>query len=392
MNQVVIAGTGLHPFGKFPEKSLKQLARTAIVEALKEARIQLRQIEAAFVGNAFAGLTTGQESVRGQVILRSVGLDGIPVVNVENACASGSTALHQAWVSILAGLYDTVLVLGAEKLFVGNTARSIRAISSAADVETMGSRGLQFTALYAMGAKQYMKRYGATIEDIARVAVKNSRHGSLNPIAQFRKPLSVEQVLSSRMISDPLTLYMCSSIADGAAAVILMSEKKARQIGVTTPVFVRGCQVMSGIYQRRSGDGPRNAVAVAAERTYRQAGIGPEELDVVEVHDAAASSEISHLESLGLVPEGTGYEHLKAGRFDLDGELPVNTSGGLLSRGHPVGATGVAQVCEIVRQLKQEAGGRNIQNGKKPRSGLCLNTGGRVHDDRAAIVTTILSL
>ncbi|HEY8528075.1 MAG TPA: thiolase family protein [Paenibacillaceae bacterium] len=392
MSRVVVAGTGFHPFGKFPEKSLKQLSSVAIMEALREARIELRQIEAAFVGNAFAGLTTGQESVRGQVILRSVGLDGIPVINVENACASGSTALHQAWVSILAGLYETVLVLGAEKLFVGNTARSIRAISSATDVETMGSRGLQFTALYAMSAKQYMKKYGTTIEDIALVAVKNSRNGSLNPIAQFRKPLSVEQVLSSRMISEPLTLYMCSSIADGAAAVVLMSERKARQVGITTPVYIRGCQVMSGIYQRRDGDYPRNAVTVAAEKTYSQAGIGPKELDVVEVHDAAASSEISHLESLGLVPPGTGYEHLKRGRFNLDGDLPVNPSGGLLSRGHPVGATGVAQVCEIVRQLRQEAGERNIRNGKKPRSGLCLNTGGRVDDDRAAIVTTILSL
>lgn len=392
MAECLIAGVGFHPFGKFPDRSLKDLGAVAVLEAVRDAEMPLADIETAYVGNSYAGLTTGQESVRGQVILRHVGLSGIPIINVENACASGATALHQAAMAVRSGMVDTVLVLGVEKLFVGDTKKSIRALSTSTDVETMGDRGMQFTALYAMKARETMETHGISIQSMARVAVKNSRNGSLNPIAQFRKPQTIASVLSSRVISEPLTLLMCSSIADGAAAAILTSKRKARRAGVSKPVYIRGCGLRSGEYQRRDGLTERNSVRAAANKAYEDAAAGPDDLDLLEVHDAAAPSEIGHLESLGISPVEQGYRGLVAGRYDLEGELPVNPSGGLLSRGHPTGATGVAQVGEIVLQLRGEAGKRQVRNGHSIRAGLCLNTGGRVEDDRAAIAVTVLSL
>lgn len=209
-------------------------------------------------------------------------------MNVENACASGATALHQAVMAIRSGMADTALVLGVEKLFVGDTKRSIRALGSSTDVETMGGRGMQFTALYAMKARRNMETYGIPIESIARVVVKNSRNGSLNPSAQFRKPLSVETVVSSRIVSEPLTVPMCSSIADGAAAVVLTSEHKARRSVSSKPVYVRGCSLRSGEYQRRDGASESDSVRATADKAYEGSSIGHDDLDLLEVHDAAA--------------------------------------------------------------------------------------------------------
>lgn len=391
MTNCLIAGVGFHPFGRFPGKSLKDLGAVAVLGAVRDAGMTLSDIEIAYVGNSYAGLTTGQESVRGQVILRHVGLSGIPVVNVENACASGATALHQAAMAVRSGAAETALVLGVEKLFVGDTGKSIRALGTSTDVETMGNRGMQFTALYAMKARKTMELYGIPIESVAHVAVKNSRNGSLNPIAQFRKPQTVESILCSRLISEPLTLLMCSSIADGAAALLLVSERKARRAGIPKPVHVTGCGLRSGEYQRREGLVAADSVRTAADKAYEEAGIGPDDLDLLEVHDAAAPSEMDHLESLGIAPVERGYRELVDGRYDLGGELPVNTSGGLLSRGHPTGATGVAQVGEIVLQFRGDAGERQAWGGRPLATGLCLNTGGRVEDDRAAIAVTALS-
>ncbi len=388
----LVVGVGFHPFGRFPNRSLKELGAVAVLEAVRDAGINLADIQAAYVGNSYAGLLTGQESVRGQVILRHVGLSGIPVVNVENACASGATALHQAVMSIRSGMVDTALVLGVEKLFVGDTKRSIRALSSSTDVETMGGRGMQFTALYAMKAREIMQTYGIPLESVARVVVKNSRNGSLNPVAQFRKPQTVESVISSRVISEPLTLLMCSSIADGAAAVVLVSKQTARQVASSKPVYIRGCGLRSGEYQIRDGNSGSDSVRAAAEKAYEDSSVGHDDLDLLEVHDAAAPAEVNHLESLRITSVEKGYRELVAGRYDLEGKLPVNTSGGLLSRGHPTGATGVAQVGEIALQLRGEAEARQVRNGRTIRTGLCLNTGGRVEDDRAAIAVTVLSL
>ena len=272
MTRCVVAGVGFHPFGKFLDESLKDLGAVAVLGAVRDAGLTLSDVEVAYVGNSYAGLTTGQESVRGQVILRHVGLSGIPVINVENACASGATALQQAALSVRSGAAETALAFGVEKL---------RALGTSTDVETMGSRGVQFTAFYAMKARQTMEAFGIPIESVARVAVKNSRNGSLNPIAQFRKPQTIGSVLHSRPNSEPLTLLMCSSIADGAAAVLLVSERKAREAGIPRPVYVAGHGLRSGEYGRREGASEPDSVRAAAHKAYEEAGIGPDDLDLL---------------------------------------------------------------------------------------------------------------
>lgn len=384
MREVAVIGVGMHPFGKFPEKNLKELALPAILGAVKDANIGLKEIEAAYIGNSYAGVITGQESIRGQTITRYCGLDGIAVVNVENACASATTALREAYIAVAAGVYDVALAVGVEKLFCGDTARSIKALASGADIELTANTGFQFTGVYAMKANDYMRKYGATAEDFARVVVKNSRNSSNNSYAQFRKPLSVEEVVNSRKICDPLTLYMCSSMADGAAAAIICSLPKARQY-TTKPVFIRGSQLRSGMYQDPEKE-PKSTVAITSAEAYQKAGLGPSNIDFIEVHDAAAPAEFDHCEDMGFCAKGTAYKLIKEGRFDVTGALPVNPSGGLIGRGHPVGATGLAQTAEIVWQLRGEACGRQIiKDGQPPKVGLALNTGGRADDDRAAI-------
>lgn len=385
MRKVAIIGVGMHAFGKFPEKNLKGLALPAILNAVEDAKIGLKDIEAAYVGNSYAGLITGQEAIRGQTITRYCGLDGIPVINVENACASASTALREAYIAVAAGVYDVALALGVEKLFCGDTARSIKALATGSDLELTDNTGFQFTGIYAMKAKDYMRKYGATAEDFARVVVKNSTNGSRNPYAQFHKPLTVADVVNSKKICEPLTLYMCSSMADGAAAAIICSLPKARRY-TSKPIFISGSSLRSGIYHNPAETEAKSVVAMTAAEVYKQAGIEPSDVDFAEVHDAAAPAEFDHCEDLGFCEKGTAYKWLKEGKFDITGDLPVNPSGGLLGRGHPVGATGLAQTAEIVWQLRGEAGERQImKDGKLPKAGLALNTGGRVDDDRAAI-------
>jgi acetyl-CoA acetyltransferase len=389
--EVYVAGTGIHPFGKFPEKRLRDIAFPAVRDALADAEVGVRDVEIAFVGNAYAGLITGQESVRGQTVLRHCGFTDIPIVNVENACASGSTAIFQARLALLSGEYDVALVLGVEKLYTGDTARSIRAIASASDVEDPGLFAMQFTGIYAMKAAEYMARHGATDADLAKVVEKNSAHSALNPNAQFRKPLSVDQVLGSRSICEPLTLFMCSSMADGAAAAILVSDRfvrrcgaSKRNVGLATSALASGSFDISATPETRSG------IARLAERAYEQAGVGPESVDVAEVHDAAASSEWTHVEDLGFCDPGAGYRFISDGDAGLAGRLPVNPSGGLIGRGHPVAATGIAQVAELVTQIRGEAGPRQIGGGKAPKVGVALNTGGRIGEDRAALAMHVL--
>lgn len=390
MREVAIIGVGMHPFGKFPEKGIKELALSAIINAVNDAGVSLKDIEAAYIGNSYAGLISGQESIRGQTITRYCGLDGIAVVNVENACASGTTALREAYIAVAAGIYDIALAVGVEKLFCGDTGRSIQALATGADIDLTANTGFQFTAVYAMKAKEYMKKYGATAEDFARVVVKNSHNSSLNPYAQFKRPLSIAEVVNSKKICEPLTLYMCSSMADGAAAAIICSLPKARRY-TAKPVFIQGGVLRSGVYQD-PGKPPVSTVALTAAETYQKTGIGPKDIDFIEVHDAAAPAEFDHCEDLGFSDKGAAFKELMAGRFDLTGALPVNPSGGLIGRGHPVGATGMAQTADIVWQLRGEAAGRQIlKNGQPPKTGLALNTGGRVDDDRAAIAVHIYS-
>jgi acetyl-CoA acetyltransferase len=404
----VIAGVGMTQFGKHMETGLKALGAEAVQAALKDAGIEADALQAAFVGNAAAGLVTGQECIRGQVILRSIGIGRIPVVNVENACASASTALNQACAMVSAGFYDVVLALGVEKLYHPDKRKSFSAFSGAVDVEIMagllealrqgaaaqgaaaagagaGEKRSMFMDIYAAAARAHMQRYGTTAEQFAAIAAKNSYHGSLNPRAQFREVLSVADVLAAPMIAEPLTRPMCSPIGDGAAAVVVMSERQARETGVRTPVRVVASVLHSG--WDHGADEP-GTVEVCAQDAYEEAGVGPEDLSVIECHDASAPAELMAYESLGLCAKGEGGRFIDSGATRLGGRLPVNTSGGLLRKGHPVGATGIAQIVELTEQLQGRSGARQVPNAKVA---LAHNGGGAIGTDAAAMCVTILT-
>jgi acetyl-CoA acetyltransferase len=403
----IVAGVGMTPFGKHLDTGLKALGAQAVQQALADAGISPDALEAAWVGNAAAGLVTGQESIRGQVILRSIGIGKLPVVNVENACASASTALHQAAAMVTAGLYDVVLALGVEKLYHADKRKSFGAFSGAVDVEAMqeimqrlqenakqsgaksgssgaGEKRSMFMDIYAAAARGHMQQYGTTVEHFAGVSAKNSIHGSLNPRAQFREALTVKEVLAAPMIAEPLTRPMCSPIGDGAAAVVLVSEAKARELGIRRPVRVVTSVLRSGwdheYHEEGAGD-------VCSREAYEEAGVGPGDLSVVELHDASAPAEIMAYDYLGLCPRGDGGKLIEEGATRLGGRLPVNTSGGLLRKGHPVGATGIAQIVELAEQLQGRSGERQVEGAKL---GLAQNGGGNIGSDVAAMCVTIL--
>jgi acetyl-CoA acetyltransferase len=396
-------------FARHTDRGLKSLGVEAVVAALADAGIDADDLDAAYVGNASAGLVTGQESIRGQVILRSMGLGRLPVVNVENACASASTAFNQACAMVSCGGYDVVLALGVEKLYHEDKAVSFGAFSGAVDVEAMASIMAQiressgspnpeaaaagsgrnrsmFMDIYAQAARAHMKVFGTTAEQFAAVSAKNSVHGSLNPRAQFREALTVEAVLAQPMIAEPLTRSMCSPIGDGAAAAVVMSGRAARQRGVRSPVHVVSSVLRSGWDHGPADPGTGD---VCSAEAYEEAGLGPEDLSVVECHDATAPSEIFAYEALSLCGKGEGGRLVEEGATRLGGRCPVNTSGGLLRKGHPVGATGLAQIVELTEQLQGRSGDRQVEGA---RVALAHNGGGTIGPDAAAMCVTILKV
>jgi acetyl-CoA acetyltransferase len=401
---VVVAGVGMTPFGKFMERSVRSLAEEAVREALADAGIEPKDVQTAYFANAVSGLITGQEMIRGQVALRHTGLLGIPLFNVENACASAASAFHLAWMAVASGLYDVALAVGAEKLTHPDKSRSFRAIGAAVDLEQLrdletrvaapgeqkgggaGETKSFFMDIYAAMTREYMRASGATAEDFADVAVKSHEFAALNPRAQFRNRVTREEVLNSRIVSPPLTVMMCSPIGDGAAAAVLCSEKAARRLGIRQPIRVRASVLVSG--RDRSPNEP-GAVERAARRAYEIAGIGPEEVQVLEVHDAAAPAELMTYEDLGLCPKGGGPELLRSGATRPGGRHVVNPSGGLISKGHPIGATGIAQITEIVDQLRGRCGARQVEGA---RVGLTENGGGFLGTDAAAMSVHVFSV
>lgn len=391
MRDVSIIGVGMHPFGRHPERSLNDLGREAVLAAIADAGVDSRAIGCAYVGNSLAGLLTGQEGVRGQVVLHDAGIDEIPVVNVENACASGSTALRGAYLEVASGTCDVALALGVEKMFVGDTKRTLAAL--AADSELLlSSAGMQFSAMYAIHPKYNlharMQEYGWTREDFAAVAVKNHRHGSLNPFAHRRRELTLEEVLQAPIVAEPLTVPMCSPISDGAAAVVCAAGI-AKRDQRPDPVDIRACELRSGHFFT-SQDHSYRPLASFAESVFERAGIGPGDIDVAEVHDAMAPVELLVYEQLGFCGPGEGPRLVSSGETALGGARPVNPSGGLTARGHPVGATGLAQIAELVWQLRGEAGRRQVQ--PRPRVALAHNQGGMLASgDSAAYMMTVLT-
>jgi len=402
-----IAGVGMTRFGKHLDTTLKGLAGEAICEALADSGLNRSAIEIAYMGNAAGGVVQGQEMISGQVALRELGIGKIPVINVENACATSSTAFQQASAMISLGAYDVALVCGFEKLVHEDKMRSFAAFDGAVDtenpdglmgaleilaakageevdVENAGKTRSIFMDIYSLLAISHMKQYGTTVEQLAGVTAKNSFHGSLNPRAQFQQEVSVADVLAMREIIYPLTLPMCSPIGDGAAAIVLVSERKAREMGLQKPVRVLSSSLVSG-YDAAADD--LSIGAFATRQAYEEASIGPEDLSLIELHDASAPSEIIAYDYLGICAKGEGGKLIEDGSTRLGGRIPVNVSGGLLRKGHPVGATGAAQIVELTEQLQGRAHQRQVEGA---RIGLAHNGGGLIGTDAAATVVSIL--
>lgn len=374
MDSVWIIGAGMTKFGKHPDRSVADLGTEAVRLAIADAGIDPRRIEAAYCGHVFQGMVAGQR------VLAQTGLAGIPLTNVEDACSSGAVAIREASLSIRAGEHDVVLAFGMEHL----TSRFRGALTPAEDdLET--AAGLTMPAIYAMRARAHMQEFGTTRRQIALVSVKNKRNASLNPVAMFQNTVTAEEVMSSRPIADPLCLFDCSPVSDGAAAVILCSFRVLKRLTTRKAV-----QLLTAALRTGEVESGLSTMAVepitqrTAKAAYEQAGFGPEDVDLAEVHDCFSIAEVLRVEALGLFPIGEYPARVERGEADLSGVLPVNPSGGLLGKGHPLGATGVAQVVELVRQLRGEAGERQVPGA---RVGLAHCRGGKAAGVEGAACT-----
>lgn len=394
----VVAGVGMTPFGNHADKTLKELGLLAINQALEDAGINFSSVESVWAGTAGAPIIAGQVCINGQVVLQDMNENQIPIINVENACATASTAFQQAATMVELGLYDIVLAFGVEKLYYPDRQRIGEVFMGCTDRTEPGvlnrylgkeadekQRYSVFMDIYATIAEEYMKQSGATKEHFAQIVAKNSYHGSLNEYAQFQEVVSVDEALNARSISGPLTLPMCSPIGDGAAAAVIVSPKMVDKLGLQTPVFVRSSILASGSNMKDLPDLTSRTVLKA----YEEADVGPEDLGLVELHDATAPAEMMYYESLGLCRPGEGPALVEDGATSLGGRIPVSVSGGLIRKGHPIGATGLAQIFELTKQLRNEAGERQVENA---RVGLAENGGGWLGGDAAAIAVTVLSL
>lgn len=353
MRDVCIVGMGTTPFGEL-DAGTKELGVTAVSDALGESTADTDDIDALYLGNFVAGMLDGQETLA-PLITDSVGLSGIPAMKTEGACASSGIAFRQAYQAIQTGVHDVVIAMGVENMTDASTSEFTRALGSAADHQTEGATGLTFPGFYGLMLDRYMHEYGATREQIAEVSVKNRRNGAKNPRARFQSEVSVADVIDSRLVADPLRLFDCCPAADGSAAVILAAEEIAEEF-TDEPIHVLG----SGHTTGRSGAyryddlTTLEATTTAAASAYEQAGVEPDDIDVVELHDCFSAAEVGDSEDLGFFEKGEGAAAVADGKTAVDGEIPINPSGGLLAKGHPVGATGIGQIYEICKQLRDD--------------------------------------
>ena len=408
MNQVYIVGIGMTPLGKHLDKSVKQLTGLALQAALQDADCTLEAIQSAWFANTRQGILEGQHGIRGQAALRANGVQGIPIINCDNACASSSTAFNQAYAALKAEQCDVALVVGAEKMnfpekrelmfeaFMGGMdceiapaqLRALQALSAELPVPDTGDTGQRsiFMDSYAAMARHYMLLYGATQKQLAAVAAKNHWHSQFNPLAQYRTPMSIEEVLADKLVSWPLTRAMCAPISDGAAALIMCSERALHRFNASRAVKIRATRLATGI-RRAPDDFAHHVGKLAADAAYEIAGVAPTDLDVVEVHDASAFAEIRHVENLSLCGFGEAAAMAERGETTLGGRIPVNVSGGLVSKGHPIAATGAIQIHELVTQLRGEAGARQVEGA---RLAAAENGGGFYDGEEAVAAVTIL--
>jgi len=375
MRDVAIIGIGMTKFGEIWEKSFRDLVAEAGAEAIHDAGIEGAEIDAMYIGGMSTGRFIGQEHL-GPLAIEVAGLEElhIPSTRIEASGASGGVAFHQGYLAVASGAYDIVVVGGAEKMTDVIEMEATEILSSVADREWEAFFGATFPSLYAMMARYHMHKHGTTNEQMAKVAVKNHANATLNPKAQFRREISVEAVLNSPMVAEPLHVLDCSPMTDGAAAVVLAPLEKAKDYS-DKPIKIIASEQTSdtlSLHGRKRFDSIP-ATTEAAKKAYKKAGIKPSDIDVAEVHDCFTIAEIMAIEDLGFVKKGEGGKAMDEGLTELKGEIPVNTSGGLKARGHPIGATGIAQANEIVLQLRQEAGERQV---KDARIGLTHNVGG----------------
>jgi acetyl-CoA acetyltransferase len=369
MREVAVIGAGMIKFGKMPDYPVAQMGGDAARLAVDQAGIKLNKIEATYCGNI------GSPGNLGQRCNGFLGITGIPAFNHENACASSSAALRQAYLAVGTGVNDYALVIGCENMTypikMGSRGSGPLVLPHGANLEA--DNGMVMPAVFALLASRHMHEFGSTKEQLAQIAVKNHRNSTMNPFAHYTKEFSLEEILESRMVADPLTLLQCCPIGDGAAAVVITTAEKAKQ-HTTKPVFIKGSILTSGKYKASAGGPPQIAACVrAAKECYEMAGVGPEDVDVVELHDCFTAHELVAYEDLGLCPKGEGGRFIEEGLSDYGGQVVVNPSGGLLSKGHPIGATGVAQMVEIVWHLQGIAGKRQVEGA---RVGLTHNGGG----------------
>ncbi len=409
MRDVYVIGVGMFRFGKYLERTMKDMAAEGVQLALKDANITKDELQFAYVSNGYWGLFEGQHSIKGQVMLFPLGIQKIPITNVENACAGASTAFHLAWMSVASGLYDVGLALGVEKLANLDKNLSLKSFMSSMDVlnfehqigrmlaagddltvqppPEQGAPGKGrsiFMDVYSVAARWHMSKYGTTQRQLAIISAKNHFHSSLNPLAQIQRVLSVDEVLTDKLISYPLTRPMCAPIGDGATAAILCSGDYLKKLFNARPVRVRASVLGSGSDRGLEGEDIGERLS---RKAYEIAEVGPEDIDIAEVHDATAYGELHQTEALGFCPKGGGGALAESGATKLGGRLPINTSGGLESRGHPIGASGMAQIHEIVTQLRGEAGQRQVEG---VRMGLTENGGGTLGFEEASMTIHIL--
>jgi len=409
MQDVYIIGLGMIRFNKYPDRDVRDMAHEVTRLALADAGLASRDLQSAYVSNTFWGMFANQHSIRGQVILRSMGIDAIPVVNVENACAGASTALHLAVTAVKAGMCEVALALGSEKITNPDKMKSLTAYATCMDVANFeahlnmmmdlnktfkveippdqappGDGRSIFMDAYAMGAKWHMSRFGSTQRQLAVICAKNHWHGSLNPLAQYQQDMTVDEVLGDKPIAYPLTRAMCAPVGDGAAAAIVCSGSYLKKLTGARPIRIRASVLGSGTDRDLDGEDIGERLS---KQAYAMAGVGPRDISLAELHDATSYGELHQTEAMGFCPVGEGGPWAESGATRLGGQQPVNTSGGLECRGHPIGASGLAQIYEIGIQLRGDAGPRQVAGA---RLGLAENGGGNIGVEEAAMCIHIL--
>jgi acetyl-CoA acyltransferase len=413
MRDVFIIGVGMTRFGKHFDRSIKDLTREAVERALADAGIEKEDLRAAWFSNSMWGYFSEQHCIRGHAALGAAGIMSIPIFNTENACGGGASAFHQAWLAVVSGVYECVMAVGTEKLYHEDREKSFGAYASGIDVENaeqnylawksvlenapldipfeddVESRGKsrsQAMDMYAWQIRWHMATYGTTQRHLAVISSKNHFHSTMNPNAQYQKDMSVEEVLAGRIVIWPLTVPMCSPVGDGSAAAILCSGDYLKRLKSPRPVKILA-SAMGSHTDRSFSEEDKDIARRVSRQAYETAGVGPEDIDVAELHDATAFGELHQTEALGFCAPGEGGPFAETGATRLGGRLPINTSGGLESRGHPLGATGLGQIHEVVTQLRGEAGKRQVEGA---RIGLTENGGGNMYFEEAALAIHIL--